>query len=66
MKDSEFEDERVSPFVLKMITDSSIKYQKAYRSYAFGLKQKLMGKWMWVLIGVIALVVVFMFLTGRL
>lgn len=47
--------DKVTPFILKMIVDASSKYRKAYKSYAFGLKGKLMAKWVWILmLGVVA------------
>lgn len=58
--------EMVSPFVLKMIVDGSAKYRKAYKSYAFGLKQKIMGKWVYIVVGLVAAVVIIMYLTGNL
>ena len=54
--------DKISPFILKMIVDSSSKYRKAYKSYAFGLKQKLMSNWVLLLIlGVIGIVMLLYF-----
>lgn len=58
--------EMVSPFILKMVVDSSVKYRSAYKSYAFGLKQKIMGKWVYIMIAVVAGIVVLLYLTGNL
>ena len=58
--------EMLSPFVMKMITDSAVKYRRAYKSYSFGLKLKLGGKWIYILaIGIVAIVVI-LYLTGNL
>ena len=55
---------RLTPFGLKMITDSSDKYRKAYKSYAFGLLKKLGGKWKYIAVGGIVGVFVLLYLTG--
>jgi hypothetical protein len=47
-----------------MIVDSSSKYRKAYKSYAFGLKQKLMSNWVLLLILGIVGFVLFLYFTG--
>lgn len=57
--------DQVSPFVLKIITESSDKYRKAYKSYAFGLVSKLGGKWLWIILGVVAMIVVLLFISGN-
>lgn len=56
--------DKISPFILKMIVDSSSKYRKAYKSYAFGLKQKLMSNWVLLLILGIVGLVMFLYFTG--
>lgn len=59
-------DKILSPFGLKMITQGSEKYGKAYKSYAFGLIHKIAAKWLYVvIIGVVVFVVVLYF-TGNL
>jgi len=56
--------EILTPFDLQMIVDSADKYQKAYKSYAFGLIQKIKAKWLILaLVGIVA-VIVLLFLTG--
>ena len=62
----EFKDGMVSPFVVKMIVDSSDKYKKAYKSYAFGLIKKLAAKWIYIVIGIVAAIVIILFVTGNL
>ena len=58
--------EMLSPFVMKMITDSTVKYKKVKHSFSFGLKLKLGGKWIYILaIGIVAIVVI-LYLTGNL
>ncbi len=54
----------ITPFGLKMIVDSADKYQKAYKSYAFGLVQKIKSKWLLLLVLGIVAVVVLLYLTG--
>jgi len=56
--------DKISPFVLKMIVDASSKYRKAYKSYAFGLKQKLMSNWVILLLLGIVGVFMLLYLTG--
>ena len=56
--------DKISPFILKMIVDASSKYRKAYKSYAFGLKQKLMSNWVLLLILGIVGVVMLLYFTG--
>ena len=56
----------LSPYGLKMIVDSSPKYKKAYKSYAFGLLKKLGGKWMYLLIAGVVIIVVILYFTGYL
>ena len=56
--------DKVTPFILKMIVDASSKYRKAYKSYAFGLKQKIMSKWMWLLMLGITGIVLLLYFTG--
>lgn len=58
--------ERVSPFVLKMIADASIKYRNAHKSYPFGAIRRIKSKWIFLFIGGIICIVVFLFLTGQL
>lgn len=54
----------VSPFVLKMITDCSDKYKKAYKSYAFGLGKRIAAKWLYVLMAGVIGVVMLMYFAG--
>ena len=57
---------RLTPFVMKTITDSTVKYRKVKHSFSFGLKLKLGGKWIYILaIGIVAIVVI-LYLTGNL
>lgn len=56
----------LSPYGLKMIVDSSPKYKKAYKSYAFGLLKKLGGKWMYLLIAGVVIIVLILYFTGYL
>lgn len=56
---------RVSPFTLRIIADSSEKYRKAYKSYAFGITAKLAGKWVWFAVAAIVIVIVLMFASGN-
>ena len=55
---------RLSPFGLKMIVESSNKYRKAFKSYAFGIAHMVQSKWVYILVGVIILVVLLMYFTG--
>jgi len=57
---------RLTPFGLKMITDSSDKYRKAYKSYAFGLLKKISSKWILIVIGIGGAVIAILYFTGRL
>ena len=57
---------RLTPFGLKMITDSSDKYRKAYKSYAFGLLKKISIKWVLIVVGVIGAIIAILYFTGRL
>lgn len=59
-------DKILSPFGLKMITQGSEKYGKAYKSYAFGLIHKIAAKWVYVVIGIVVAIVVILYLTGNL
>jgi hypothetical protein len=53
---------KVTPFILKMIVDSSNKYRRAYKSYAFGIKQAIMSRWVVVLLlGIVGLVMLLYF-----
>lgn len=56
--------DRVSPFVLKQVTDASTKYRKAFKSYAFGVVKTIASRWVLIVIGVVVAVVLMLFLTG--
>ena len=56
--------EWVSPFVLKMLVESSNKYKKAYKSYAFGLVGQIQAKWLYFLILGVVGVVMLLYFTG--
>ena len=56
---------RVSPLILKMLA-TNYKYNRAYKSYAFGLVGKLSGKWIYLIIGGIAAFVAVLYFTGNL
>jgi hypothetical protein len=57
---------RMTPFALKMIVDSSSKYRRAYKSYAFGLIHKIGSKWLIITIAAVAGIIVLLMLTGNL
>lgn len=54
----------LSPHGLKMIVDSSPKYKKAFKSYAFGIIHQIKARWMLFLIAGIVVVFVILYLTG--
>lgn len=55
-------EEWLSPHGLKMIVDSSPKYRKAFKSYAFGVIKKIASKWVYIaIIGVVVVLVVLYF-----
>ena len=56
---------RVSPLILKMLA-TNYKYNRAYKSYAFGIVGKLSGKMIWIVVGAIAAVVIILYVTGNL
>jgi len=57
-------DDWLSPHGFKMIVDSSPKYKKAFKSYAFGLIHKIKAKWVWVMVGGIVVLVIILYITG--
>jgi hypothetical protein len=54
----------LSPLAYKIYMAGANLYKKSHGSFKFGLIQKLGGKWLWILIGVVGIVVVMLFLTG--
>lgn len=58
--------DRVSPFVLRQVTDASSKYRNAYKSYAFGPFQKMKMKWIWILVAAIVGILLLLYFTGNL
>jgi len=54
----------LSPHGYKMIVDSSPKYKKAFKSYAFGLIHKIKAKWVWIMVGGIVVFVIILYITG--
>lgn len=57
-------EEWLSPHGLKMIVDSSPKYKRAFKSYAFGLLHKIASKWVYVLVIGIAALIGILYFTG--
>jgi hypothetical protein len=54
----------LTPFGLKMIVESSNKYRKAFKSYAFGLAHVVQSKWVYLLVLGVMGVVLLMYFTG--
>lgn len=56
----------LTPHGLKMIVDSSPKYKKAFRSYAFGVIKKIASKWVYLVIIAVVVLLVILYFTGAL
>lgn len=54
----------LSPLAYKIYMAGENLYRKAHGSFKFGFVGKVRGKWMYLLIGGVAVIVVIMYLTG--
>jgi hypothetical protein len=56
--------DKMSPLTYQIYMAGTKLYKKSHGSFKFGFVQKLGGKWLWILIAVIGVVVALLFFTG--
>ena len=56
----------LSPLAYKIYMAGENLYKKSHGSFKFGFIKKLGGKWLWLLIGGVSIMVVLLYMTGNL